>query len=90
MTFTNVDIDLETLPRSADVQFHDLNPRYARVVLGVALAFEAPLVVLGLVWMIGAAIAAGLWAALVVAVLIVSAWLTTVCLHAYRHQSDTV
>jgi membrane protein YdbS with pleckstrin-like domain len=42
MSFTNVEIELETLPRFADVQYRELHPRYAPVVLGVALAFQVP------------------------------------------------
>jgi hypothetical protein len=41
MSFTNLQVPLESLPRFAAVEFHKLHPRYARVVLGVALAFEA-------------------------------------------------
>lgn len=41
MTFTNPQIPLESLPRFAEVEFQALHPRYPRVVLGVAIAFEA-------------------------------------------------
>lgn len=43
MTFTNVQMDLETLPRFEEVQYRQLDPRYARIVLGVALAILIPL-----------------------------------------------
>ncbi|MGD8340219.1 MAG: PH domain-containing protein [Gammaproteobacteria bacterium] len=42
MSFTNVEVALETLPRLADVQFRELHASYARVVLGVALLFQIP------------------------------------------------
>jgi hypothetical protein len=40
MSFANLQVQLGSLPRFAAVEFHELHPRYARVVLGVALAFE--------------------------------------------------
>ena len=42
MTFANQQVALETLPRFAEVEFHELDPSYARVVLGVALVFQLP------------------------------------------------
>jgi uncharacterized protein len=42
MTFANQQVALETLPRFTEVEFHDLDASYARVVLGVALAFQIP------------------------------------------------
>lgn len=41
MSFANLQVPLESLPRFAVVELCGLHPRYARVVLGVALAFEA-------------------------------------------------
>jgi membrane protein YdbS with pleckstrin-like domain len=46
MTFANQQVALETLPRFTDVQFHELDPRYARVVLAVALALQTPVLLL--------------------------------------------
>jgi len=40
MSFVNVQIPLDSLPRLASVQFEALSPHYARVVLGAALAVE--------------------------------------------------
>lgn len=81
MTFTNVEIDLDTLPRSADVEYHDLDPRYARVVLGVVLAFEAPVFAFAVILFVGAAsrggaaaTAAGLLLAAVALILGFLAW----------------
>jgi len=45
MSFTNVQVALETLPRFADVEFRELHESYARVVLGVALVFLTPVFV---------------------------------------------
>jgi membrane protein YdbS with pleckstrin-like domain len=45
MSFTNLPIALETLPRFAAVEFHELHASYARVVLGVALIFQIPILV---------------------------------------------
>jgi hypothetical protein len=42
MTFANVQVSLETLPRFAYVEYHELHPSYARVVLGVGLVFQIP------------------------------------------------
>lgn len=42
MSFTNVQLAVDSLPRFADVEFHELHPSYARVLLGVALAFQIP------------------------------------------------
>jgi membrane protein YdbS with pleckstrin-like domain len=42
MTFTNVTLDLNSLPRLVEVKLHELHPSYARVVLGVALMFQIP------------------------------------------------
>jgi membrane protein YdbS with pleckstrin-like domain len=42
MTFTNPQVALESLPRFAEVDYRELDPSYARVVLGVALAFQIP------------------------------------------------
>ena len=47
MSFTNVQLAVDSLPRFADVRFHELDPSYAGVLLGVALAFQIP-VFLGL------------------------------------------
>lgn len=49
MTFTNVNIDLDTLPRSADVQYRELHPRYAVAVLRVRLMFWVPIFVVATV-----------------------------------------
>lgn len=40
MSFVNVQIPLDSLPRLASVRFEALSPHYARVVLGVALTVE--------------------------------------------------
>lgn len=40
MTFKNLQVDLDSLPEFSAVDFHALHPKYARVVLGVALIFE--------------------------------------------------
>jgi uncharacterized protein len=42
MTFSNQQVALETLPRFTEVEFHELDPHYARVVLRLALAFQIP------------------------------------------------
>jgi len=42
MTFANQQVALETLPRFTEVEFHELDPHYPRVVLGVALAVQIP------------------------------------------------
>ncbi len=42
MTFANQQVSLESLPRYTEVELHALDPRYARVVLGVALALQFP------------------------------------------------
>lgn len=42
MSFTNVEVALETLPPFAEVEFRELHASYARVVLGVALLFLIP------------------------------------------------
>ena len=59
MTFTNVDIDVETLPRSAEVHYHDLHPRYARVVLGLSLLFLVPFFLLATAFVLGALVPRG-------------------------------
>jgi membrane protein YdbS with pleckstrin-like domain len=46
MSFTNLEVELETLPRFAEVEYHELHPSYARVVLGVSLAFQFPVFLL--------------------------------------------
>jgi membrane protein YdbS with pleckstrin-like domain len=53
MSFTNVQIDLETLPHFEDVQYRELDPRYARIVLGVALVFQIPILLLLGGWLLG-------------------------------------
>jgi membrane protein YdbS with pleckstrin-like domain len=45
MSFTNVQLAVDSLPRFADVEFQELHPSYARVLLGVALAFQIPVFV---------------------------------------------
>jgi uncharacterized protein len=52
MTFANQQVALETLPRYTEVEFHALDPHHARVVLGIALALQIPvlLVVTGLLF----------------------------------------
>lgn len=42
MSFSNVEIDVESLPQFADVEFIELHPSYARVLLGVLLVFLVP------------------------------------------------
>jgi len=59
MTFTNVDVDVEALPRSGDVHYYDLHPRYARVVLGVALAVELPIFAIAVAGLFGTAVPSG-------------------------------
>jgi membrane protein YdbS with pleckstrin-like domain len=44
VSFTNVQMDLDSLPRFEDVQYQKLDPRYARIVLGVALGLLIPIV----------------------------------------------
>jgi hypothetical protein len=46
MSFANVQVSLDTLPRIAEVEFLALHPSYARVVLGIALVFEIPVLLL--------------------------------------------
>jgi uncharacterized protein len=46
MSFANVQVALDTLPRLADVEYHELHASYARVVLGVALVFQVPIFLL--------------------------------------------
>lgn len=42
MTFANHQVALDTLPRFTEVEFHELDPHYARVVLGIAFVFQIP------------------------------------------------
>jgi membrane protein YdbS with pleckstrin-like domain len=42
MTFVNQQVELESLPEFASVDFQELHPNYAPVVLGVALIFLIP------------------------------------------------
>ncbi len=42
MSFSNLQVSLESLPKFASVALLELHPRYPRVVLGVALAFQIP------------------------------------------------
>lgn len=54
MSFMNVQVPLESLPKFSVVELQPLHPRYARVVLGVALSFELPvLVVITIVLFLG-------------------------------------
>jgi hypothetical protein len=46
MSFANVQVALDTLPRFAEVEYQELHASYARVVLGVALVFEIPVFLL--------------------------------------------
>lgn len=48
MSFVNVEVQVDALPRFEDVQFHRLHPLYPLVTLGVAGVFELPIVVVGL------------------------------------------
>jgi len=43
MSFTNVQVSLETLPRFADVEYEALHASYPRLVLGVTLVFLVPI-----------------------------------------------
>jgi membrane protein YdbS with pleckstrin-like domain len=45
MSFTNPDVDLAVLPRFDEARLHALDPRYARLVLGLAALVEVPAVV---------------------------------------------
>jgi membrane protein YdbS with pleckstrin-like domain len=58
MSFTNLEIDLETLPHFAEVEYRALDPRYARVVLGVALVFQVPIFLFVSGWLIAFAVSA--------------------------------
>lgn len=40
MSFTNVQVDLDALPRYDTVEFRRVDPRYAPIVLGLAVSFE--------------------------------------------------
>jgi membrane protein YdbS with pleckstrin-like domain len=42
MSFTNVQVDLGSLPEFSTVELQELNPSYARVVFGLALVFLLP------------------------------------------------
>jgi hypothetical protein len=45
MSFSNLEVDLETLPRFDDVRFHAVHPRYPFVSSGIILALESVLLI---------------------------------------------
>ena len=49
MTFTNLDVALDDLPRAAKVEFHRLHRNHARLSLALTLLLELPIVLAGLV-----------------------------------------
>lgn len=49
MTFTNLDVALDELPRAAEAEFHRLHPLHAPVSLALVLLIELPIVLAGLV-----------------------------------------
>ena len=44
MSFVNAAVDLDSLPRAEDAPLHSVDPRYPRLVLGLALLAEVPAV----------------------------------------------
>ena len=84
MSFTNLQIAVDSLPRFADVEFHELDPSYPRVLLGVALAFQIPIFI-GLMVLLFAvlvpkaglpSLAAGLLFILILLLFVFLAWFT--------------
>jgi len=78
MSFTNLQVDLDTLPRFDAVRFQTLHACYPRIVLGLAVAFEIP-ALLGAAFVLlaaspPAAIRSSIGAALLLAAVFV-AWL---------------
>jgi hypothetical protein len=53
MSFANLQVSVESLPRFSAVELRRLDPRYARVALGVALCFELPVLVVVVVLLFG-------------------------------------
>lgn len=53
MTFVNVQVPLEELPRFDAVEFHGLDPRYPGVVLWIALAFIVPIAIAATILVFG-------------------------------------
>jgi membrane protein YdbS with pleckstrin-like domain len=90
LTFANVQVPLQSLPQFSAVEFLDLDPRYPRVVLGVALVFQIVVLILVTLWLFAVMVPkAGLpmvWAAplycLVIGLFIFHGW--------FMHKSASV
>jgi hypothetical protein len=53
MSFANLQVSVESLPKFSAVELRRLDPRYARVALGVAFCFEVPVLVVVAVLLFG-------------------------------------
>ena len=59
MSFVNVQVPLESLPKFSVVELQAPDPRYARVTLGVALCFEMPALVVATIGLFVGAVPSG-------------------------------
>jgi len=85
MSFVNTEIDLDTLPRFDDVHFRELHPHYPLVVLGIALAIEAVVLLIGAIVLFIAPIPWALRLSILAAAL-----LAMTLLAAFAHASASV
>jgi uncharacterized protein len=88
MTFSNIEVAIDDLPSFTEIEFRELEPAYARLVLGIVLMVEGFLLLVGLlVWFLAIRPAAGPAGGYVAAIVFCVAMLVMVLNALYRYKA---